>query len=178
MPRPFCLQTRKLVISDDRDRDDPSRGDRRGLRGPNGLHAPPSRADSGRSADGSNKLPHTADAAKPLVPTHTAHRELPSNHRPRRNLLLEMAALPHNESVVAARRCKPGSGRMPGLLTPMLRGHCITILLSIGSPFLTTVNFDAGEWLRQKDAFSETLHMVPKATIKGKRSFAWIGAYC
>jgi hypothetical protein len=67
---------------------------------------------------------------------------------------------------------------MPGLLTRMLRGHCITILLSIGSPFLITLNLDVSGWLRQKMHSRETLHMVPNATAKGKRSFTLIGSYC
>lgn len=133
---PFSLQTgvSGLVrrISDDHDR---GRGDRRGLHGPNDPHASANHGHNGRSADGSNRLQHKVAVAKLLEPRHTAHRELPNNHQPRRILRLEEAALPHNEWVVVERQCKPGPGRMLELLTRMLRGHCITILLSIDSPF-------------------------------------------
>ena len=44
---------------------------------------------------------------------------------------------------------------------------------------LSTLNLDASGGGRDKKMHStETLHMVPKATAKGKRSFTRIGAYC
>ncbi len=59
--------------------------DRRDLRGPNGLHASASLAGNGRSEDGSNKLPHTADAAKRQAAKHSGHRHFPNSLRSRQS---------------------------------------------------------------------------------------------
>ena len=85
--------------------DVPNRDGRRGLHDPSVPHEVPSPAGSDHSAGGSNMLPRMAVSAKLQGPTHTFPLQGSNIHRPKRSPDLVEEGAPHNESVVAQRRC-------------------------------------------------------------------------
>ena len=86
---------------------DRRRDDRHDLRGPNGLHAFASLAGNGRSEDGSNKLPHTADVARHQVARRSDRPRRPNSLRSRQSRRQAWQAALRSATAVGCGRYKP-----------------------------------------------------------------------